>query len=189
MHGTNQILLTIGSITPRKGQVLVIKAMEYVINKYKNCHYLMVGIPNYGKQYLNIAKELGLYDNIHVLGKIGNQDIINILNFTDIYLLTSQITKNSEFEGFGISVIEAAFYGVPAIVTNTSGVAESVLDNNTGFSCNESPKEISKKIITLLDNKQLRINMGNNAKERANSQLTWWKKSEEYHQLVNEIIK
>ena len=51
-----------------------------------------------------------------------------VVNPSDIFAMTSVHTTADDFEGFGISVIEAALCKKPAIVTNSSsGVIESIV--------------------------------------------------------------
>ena len=40
---------------------------------------------------------------------------------------------NNSIEGFGLSYIEAAKYGVPSIMSNTGGASEAVINNKTGW--------------------------------------------------------
>ena len=61
-----------------------------------------------------------------------------------------------------------------AIVTNESGVIESIVDNVTGFGVPERDSlAISKKIIYILDNIDIKSKMDKNALERAINDFTW----------------
>ena len=187
LNANNKILVTIGSISNRKGQLLSIKAMQYVIKEFKNCHYLIIGLNDNLNRYQKIVSKLNLTKNIHFLGVLDFKDIKMILSYSHIYLLTSRFINNSTFEGFGISVIEAASQSLPAIVTKTSGVSESIIDKETGFLASELPTEIASKILYLLKNENKRIKIGKNARIRAMSSFSWRKVGTKYKKIIYKI--
>ena len=62
-----------------------------------------------------------------------------------------------------VSYIEASQYGIPSIASNVGGTPEAVLDNKTGLIINNINK-LDETIKKLVDNKQLRNQLGENAK-------------------------
>jgi len=49
------------------------------------------------------------------------------------FLLSLDESHRGFYEGFGLTVLEAAQYGTPSVVLNTGGLRESVHDNSTGW--------------------------------------------------------
>ena len=103
--------------------------------------------------------------------------------------MTSTHTPTGDFEGFGISVIEAALCGTPAIVTEgNNGVIESIIDNETGYGISEkSFSELAEKVNYLFENPDLCKLMGKKSRERALSKFTWEIKSKEIYQAIKNI--
>ncbi len=95
-------------------------------------------------------------------------------------------THANSIEGFGIAYIEAAQYGIPSIASNVGGTPEAVLHNQTGIIVNNI-NELDKTIENLLENKQKRIELGKNAKIRAENELSWKKQIEKYNNLIEKI--
>ena len=61
-----------------------------------------------------------------------------IFSKTDIMVMpTSDELHEKSIEGFGISYIEAANFGIPSIASNVGGTTEAVLHKNTGLIINE----------------------------------------------------
>ena len=59
------------------------------------------------------------------------------------------ITTPESIEGFGISNVEAASYGLPCIVSNSGGTPESI--GNNGIIVKENnPKHLVEAIINIL---------------------------------------
>ena len=71
-------------------------------------------------------------------------------------------------EGFGSVVIEAAAVGIPAIASRIYGITDAVVDGETGLL--HPPKDIDtikQCMQTLIDNKPLRLKLGEQARTRA----------------------
>jgi len=170
-----KLIITLGNVTPRKGQEWVIRSLPQIIQKHPTTHYFCIGLPTIKNELEKLSIELGVSENIHFLGRLSNQEINQWLNASDIFAMTS-VNNKGDFEGFGISVIEAALCAKMAIVTNESGVLESIVDNVTGFGVPERDSlAISQKIIYVLDNIDVKSKMDRNAFERAINEFTWEK--------------
>ncbi len=73
------------------------------------------------------------------------------------------------------------FMGVATIGSDSGGVSDAILDNETGIICESGNQEmITEKILLLLENKKLRESMGVKGKLRANQNYAWDKKIIEY---------
>jgi glycosyltransferase involved in cell wall biosynthesis len=93
--------------------------------------------------------------NVHLLGWVKPTDL---WASSDIALLTS------DNEAQPIALIESGFFGIPAVAENVGSVSEVVLDQITGF-LTESYEERIHAISTLVTNSEIRILMGERAKE------------------------
>ncbi len=74
-----------------------------------------------------LVESLGLVDRVLFLGKL--ESVAELLGCADLFLLPS------EQESFGLVALEAEASGVPVIGTSGSGLAEAVIDGETGFLC------------------------------------------------------
>lgn len=70
-------------------------------------------------------------------------------------------------EGFGMTIIEAAACGVPAVASRIYGITDAVADGKTGllFPVGEVPA-LTQALLTLITEDALRKRMGNEARER-----------------------
>lgn len=184
-----KILLTIGNVSERKGQWVVINAMPEILKKNPNVFYYCIGKPTQKNEFLQLAKKLNVQNRVVFTGALSNSEIVKWLNISKIFLMTSTHTPTGDFEGFGISVIEAALCGTPAIVTEgNNGVIESIIDNETGYGISEkSFSELAEKVNYLFENPDLCKLMGKKSRERALSKFTWEIKSKEIYQAIKNI--
>ena len=94
-------------------------------------------------------------------------------------------SKKLSIEGFGITYIEAALFGIPSIASNVGGTKEAVLHNNTGIII-DNLDELDITISNLIENKIKMKELSENAKKRAQSQLSWVKIIKDYNKLIEE---
>jgi len=169
-----KIILTIGGVHERKGQEWIIRAMPEILKKVPNAHYYCIGLGVIKEKLENLANELNLNSRVHFLGRLEDEEMILWLNASDVFGMTSVLSKDGDFEGFGIAIIEAAMCGKPAVVSDASGVTEAVVNGETGLVSRERDSyDISEKICELLQDDSLRLKIGNAAFERASTLYTW----------------
>lgn len=184
------ILLTVGNLTPRKGQEVVIRAMPLILKEFPRTEYLIAGLPTQLENHQKLADEMGIRDHIHFLGRKSNSELLHLYQACDLFMMTSRKLPDGDFEGFGISVIEAALCSKPAIVSKGSGLEEAVEHEKTGICVEENnPTETANAVIELLRNPVRRLEMGNNALQRARSGYTWEIVGKEYVAFLQECAK
>jgi len=86
---------------------------------------LMIGDGPDRQKVEDLARSLGIYDDIRFLGK--QEQISEILSIADLFILPS------ETESFGLSALEAMACNVPLISTNAGGLPEINVQGVTGF--------------------------------------------------------
>jgi len=93
---------------------------------------------------------------------IGYRDDVS-----DLYANADIYFTPARSETHGISVVGAMFHGLPVIATDNGGTIESVSNGETGFIVDVANKDqMIDRLLQLIDNKMLRIEMGRKAKLR-----------------------
>ncbi|MDZ4778968.1 MAG: glycosyltransferase family 4 protein [Planctomycetia bacterium] len=183
-----QLLLTVGHVSLRKAQDLVIRAMPRVLTQFPNAHYGLAGIPTLRPQLQELAKSLGVEEHVYFLGRLSAAQLRAWFNACDVFVLTSRNTASGDCEGFGIVAIEAALCGKPAVVSRGSGLAEAVVDGETGFTVpQEDPDATADAIIRLLADRELRNAAGKAALDRARREFTWSSRVAQYDRLFRDV--
>ena len=128
---------------------------------------------------------MNLNKNVKFLGWITEPEKSLILKNSDLFVMTPT-TFGESVEGFGMAYIDASFHGVASVGSDSGGISDAIIDNETGVLCEEGNQSmITEKILLLLENKNLRESMGNNGKLRAYENYAWEKKVQEYLQASN----
>ena len=115
-------LITLGSLSYRKGQHNVINALPYLREHYKKVEYEMIGNPNIAGDLENLAVNLGVDDLISISGYLDDEAVIEKLLNADIFIMLSENVTSGDVEGFGISILEANYLGLPAIGSIGCGI-------------------------------------------------------------------
>lgn len=182
------ILLTVGNVTPRKGQEWVIRALPAMLERRPDLVYWIAGLPSYRSELEEIAAGLGVSDHIHFWGRVDQDALLNLYNACDLFMMTSQQLKNGDFEGYGIAAIEAALCGKTSVVTDNSGLAEAILDQETGLLIPQGQAApIAEAVIGLIDTPDLLRRLSQAAYTRALTQQTWAHAGEAYLRFFNQL--
>ncbi len=183
------VLLTVGNVTPRKGQEWVIRALPEIVKRHPQVVYWMAGLPSEQQKLELLAASLGVSANIRFWGRVDQQTLLNLYNACDLFVMTSQQLKNGDFEGFGIAVIEAALCGKASVVTDNSGLAEAVQDGSTGLLVPQGQVEpIARAVINLIESPEKRNSLSTTAHTRALRQQTWDRVGAAYLEFFEEVL-
>jgi L-malate glycosyltransferase len=168
----NFIVGTIKSIESHNGIDCLINAANIVVNlwNYSNIKFLIVGGGTLKQKMQDKCKELNLENSISFEGFISHKNIID--QFQKLSLFIAVSTR----ESFGVSILEAASCGVPAITSNIGGLPEVNTNNQTGFIIPPDNELIlAEKIVKLFEDKSLRFIMSKNARENTIKNFNWKK--------------
>jgi L-malate glycosyltransferase len=130
------------------------------IRKEMPAKLLMVGDGPERHAAEDLARELGIEDDIRFLGK--QEQMEDILAVSDVFLLPS------EYESFGLAALEAMAARTVVISTNAGGLAEINIQGVTGFMSNVGDvAAMSTNAINLLTNETALLKMKEAAYEQA----------------------
>lgn len=161
-------LIFIGRLTPDKGWNFALKTLPKLPPEIRN--KIAIIIAGDGNLKTKIEQTLKhTIPNIYLLGRITPQAIPELLINGDILI------TNSEKETRGLTIIEAAAAGIPAIAPRAGGVIDTIQDGKTGFLYQpQNQADFLDKLTQLITNDDLRESMGAKAKELS-YQYSWQK--------------
>ncbi|CAF4058096.1 unnamed protein product [Rotaria magnacalcarata] len=99
------------------------------------------------------------------------------------------ILYTPRFEHFGIVPLEAMQAGRPVIATSTGGPLETIIDNQTGFLCDEPLIEtFAQRMKKFIDNENLSKQMGEQGKTHVNEKFSFKPFAKKLNEHINEIL-
>lgn len=139
------------------------------------------GAPEYVASLRKRAVKLGVQQQIEWRGYAADRR--QIFGAIDVCIVPSRCD-----EALGMSAIEAGGFGCPVICSSRGGLAESVLDGETGFVVEpERPEQIADAIKVLVQNRELVRTMGAAAQARARTEFSIQRFVNEFIQVLKKI--
>ena len=158
------IILFSGRLIYYKGVEYLVEAMQYV----PDAHLVVVGKGPLLKNLQSIASRI--HKNVSFIPFLPETEFVAMYQACDIFVLPS--VENSE--GFGIVQLEAMICGKPVITTDLpTGVTYVNQDGVTGLVVpKRSVQALAQAIRTLLNNPDMRHQLGENARIRVSKEFT-----------------
>jgi glycosyltransferase involved in cell wall biosynthesis len=139
------------------GRLVFLKNVQNLINtlhKLENVSRLklvIVGDGPYREKLEELVNSLNLNYKVLFLGKKNHEEIVEVLNSTDIFVNPSYV------EGLPHSVLEAGSIGIPIIASNVGGTNEVIENGFNGFLIEpDDINDLIKKLEKLINDDELR---------------------------------
>lgn len=176
--GTGQrgpVVLSVGNLVARKGQDMVIRALPGMRERAGDVRYLIVGDGPYRGELERLATVLGVREHVTFAGRVPNSELPDIYTLCDVFALPSRERLGScDVEGFGIVLLEAGACGKPTIAGRSGGIADAVVDGETGFLVEpRDPACIADAIGRLIAHPQLASRFGEQGRARVVRDFSW----------------
>ena len=163
LDASDFVIGSVATIRRIKGYETLVRAARLVVDRHPNVRLLCFGAvdaPEYHAELQALTAELGLERHISWHGAIDNP--YRVLPVFDLAVLSSYS------ESLSNSVLEYCVAGLPIVVSNVGGMSEIITDGENGFLVPpKEPEPLAEKIITLIENPQLRLAFAKRAAETA----------------------
>ena len=145
-------IITVSRLVKRKNHQNILMCIKNLKSKFPKIKYISIGDGEEEEKLILLKKELGLGEEVLFLKKVEEQLKLALIKNSNLFLMPSIIHKNS-VEGFGITFIEAASYGVGSIGGQDGGERDAIKDKETGLICDgRDINSIYENIIKFFEN-------------------------------------
>ncbi|MBE0432869.1 glycosyltransferase [candidate division WOR-3 bacterium] len=176
------VFINVSWFRPQKGHRFLVTAFAAAAKVRPGIKLLLVGNGPLRKNIEKIVRAENLSDRILFLGL--RDDIAGLLARSDVYV------SSSEWEGFGLTIVEAMAAGRPVIATAVDGVPEIVHDKVTGLLVPSGDVEsMSTAIAALADDCRLRAEMGKRGRVRAEKMFDIVKTTVAYEEMYTAAVE
>ena len=176
-------IITVARLDKRKGHDKILMLIKNLKPKFPKIKYVSVGAGEEENNLMKLSKELSLGEEINFLKNIDSDLKTALFAEANLFLMPSRIEKKS-VEGFGISFIEAASYGVASIGGKDGGASDAISHNETGLICDgKDLNSIYDSVVDFFQNEKF-IKYGKNAKKFSES-FHWNLIIKNYLKLIN----
>ncbi len=151
-------IIAVGRLHPQKRFDRLIEAFSFIANKYPNWFVDIYGEGGEKEQVVKKITDLGLSNRIYLKGETN--DIYSEYKKSQFFVLSS------DYEGFGLVLLEAMACGIPCVSTDCPyGPSDIINDGQDGLLAEISSKDLSAKIEWMITHESERKDMGIKARQ------------------------
>ena len=175
-------VLWVGRVKRYKRVDNILMAFKIVKRNLSDAKLIVVGEGDYLPHLRLLSERLGLHDVVFA-GRVSEAEKVRLMSGAWV------IVSASIVEGWALTVTEAAACGTPCVAYDVPGLRDSVKDGETGLLAESgNVKDLAEKILTVLEDAELREKLSRNALEYA-KQFSWDKTAEEFLKVLEGINK
>lgn len=158
---SSKVIICVARISAEKRTHLLAEAYALLRDKFPDWKVQIWGRHQstaYTKVVKSTIEKLHLESHVKLCGVTDQID--KELKNASIFALPSRA------EGLPLSLIEAMTYGLPSIGCKDCPAVNSLIrDGANGFLCEDTPESLAKGLSELMSNEELRVQLGNQAKQ------------------------
>jgi glycosyltransferase involved in cell wall biosynthesis len=175
-------IVQVARLNPLKDHGTAIRAMAYLAKSNPHARLLVVGDGEERPQIESLIAELGLGDQVQMLGT--RRDIASILAAADVFLLSSVS------EGIPLTLIEAMAAGLACVSTAVGGTPEVILDGHTGLLARSGDAaDLATKLKVVIEDAGVRTRMGSAGQDRSREHFSDVQMHAAYQAIYRELAE
>lgn len=179
-----EYLFTAGHLIHRKGIDVLIEALAVARDQGEVMNLVVAGEGPERQKFSNLAREVGLTENIHFVGDQPHETVLDLLKNCLFFVLASRA------EGMPLVIAEAMACGKAVVATNVDGIPEIVQEGRTGLLVGpDDARSLAEAIITVYRNPTVRQELGSHGKELVWREYAWEAIATRYLSLFKELSR
>jgi glycosyltransferase involved in cell wall biosynthesis len=154
-HKDSFVFLTVGRLVSIKNISLQIRALAEIIKQFPKVELWIIGD---GIEEKKLEVETRGHASVKFLGHHKNLE--KFYSQADAFMLTS------DYEGWGMAVVEAASFGLPIIMTDVGCAGEVIKNGESGIVISAGgQKELEEAMRIIIEDRNLREELGSGARK------------------------
>jgi glycosyltransferase involved in cell wall biosynthesis len=181
-----RIVLFVGRLASNKGLETLVDSIPRVLSDQKDVKFVLVGQDEGMKANLmRKAESLGVAGSLIFTGHITDNRL-----FRSAFAACDVFVLPSEYEAFGIVLLEAMMCEKPCIASAVGGTSEVVMHEETGLLVEYGDtQELAESIKTILEDSSTAEEMGKRGRKRVLRKFTWERIATEIEAVYGELVR
>jgi glycosyltransferase involved in cell wall biosynthesis len=164
IHADIVVIGVVSRLSYEKGVDILLTAYYKLRKEFQRTHLLIVGDGPDKGNLIDQTSHFGIMDSVTYYGAAEWEKAIQLTRLIDIVVVPSR------FEGFGLSAAEAMAAGKPVVASDSFGLKEVVINEETGLLFPAGNSGILKNhLLRLCKDQSLRNTYGENGRKRCES--------------------
>jgi glycosyltransferase involved in cell wall biosynthesis len=166
----------------RKGMLEIIQAAPLIHRDHPDVLFIIAGEKGTDYQALKrVVRDLGAEPYVKFPGLVSAAQKIRLMQSCALYL------QPSRFEGFGLAILESMSCGA-AVVTTPVGAVPEVVGDTGVYVDGLSPESIANQVSRLLNDRTLRMKLGEHARRRAETVFPYARRMSDLNTVISRML-
>lgn len=162
---------------------ILIQSFAKLCNSYSFLKLLIVGEGTVSNDLKLLVKSLNIEDKVVFTGRIPFSEVPNYYNMINV------LVNISQYESFGVSVIEAMACEKPVIVSNVGGLKDIVIDDSLGLKVeSRNIEQTVNAMEKLITEPELYKKMAINARQHVIKHYSWENNLQQMIDIYTDLI-
>jgi len=180
-----KVIFFTGRMVERKGHRYLLEAMKYVSQKHADTKLILGGKGPLFDKLLALRVEWELQNIVEMPGFLPEEDMVPLLQSTDVFILPSCIDQYGDTEGSATAALEAMACGTPAVISKVGGNIGAIVDGKGAFySAPNNARDLAEKIIHIFKQSEMTTELSDAARDHILQHYAWATIVRQYHSLI-----
>lgn len=185
----DNLVVMVGRFVAKKGFAFGIRAFAQAVHRGVNARMLIIGDGPLRGELTDVAEKYGVSNLIDMPGALPHDEVMKAMKLATAVITPSLVAPNMDRESGLIVAKEAQACGVPVLAHWHGGLPDIVADGKTGFLYPERDVSgMADGLFRILSNKDLRSELGKNARNRMIEHYDIIKVNEKLEAIYDEVI-
>jgi phosphatidyl-myo-inositol dimannoside synthase len=166
------VLLSVGRMVSKKGYQVLLPLLPDLLRRFPRLHVVLAGAGDLLDRFRREAGEWS--DRVHLPGVVLRDTLPDLYRAADLFVLPAVHDAKGNVDGLPNVILEAMASGLPVVASGISGIPLAITDGREGRLVEERRGEqLAEAVSELVADEALRRAMGERARARTLSELTW----------------
>jgi len=186
---SNPQLLHVGRLVEKKGVPDLIRAFSKITLQNVKPILHLVGTGPQENICRTLVKELALEDQVQFHGWKSPEEVKQLMQLCDLFILNSRIALDGDSEGLPVGLLEAMAMGMPVISTRHAGIPLAIDDGVNGILVSEHDTDaLTQAIKVLLTNEEKRHSIAVAARKKIEERFTIQQMHEKLYEIYSSAL-
>lgn len=179
-----QIVLFVGRMVREKGVHVMLESATRILSERPGTQFLLVGTGYYLEDLKRQAWQLGIGENVHFLGYVGDAELLQLYKIADAVCIPSL------YEPFGIVALEGMAAQVPVVTSDVGGLKDFVENMVTGVTTYAGDSgSLAWGLLQVLRNPELAKRLRETAYDKVRHIYNWKVIASRTYEVYTKVLK
>lgn len=182
------LVVALGRLVAKKGFDVLLDAWPHVVARHPGAFLALVGYGDLRAKLEHQAARLGITGSVRFTGQLERRRAAAYIAAADVFALP--IVRDQGADGLPNALLEAMGAGRPIVASRVAGVPDVIADGSHGVLVpDRDPEALAAALIRLIDDRALAERLGNAARQRIETELTWDQTAARFEQVYRDVVR